>query len=79
MGRINRSVGKSAAGLRRWGKSWFRVPSGPMTIFFIFPKLLRVLKWALLYNEKRGLTTTVTPPLLGHAPLRKEEIGRSVG
>jgi hypothetical protein len=29
-----------------------------MTILLFFPRLLRVLKWGHLFDERRGLTTT---------------------
>jgi hypothetical protein len=58
-----RSVGEFAAGNRRHSKSWFRFPSGPMTIFLLFfPRLLLVLKWGFLFNDRKSLTTT------GHSP-----------
>jgi hypothetical protein len=41
--------------------SWLLVPSGPITIIF-FSRFLRVLRWSLLFNDRRGLTTT------GHSP-----------
>jgi hypothetical protein len=56
----DKSVSEIAAGPRQHSKSLFRVPSGP--IFLFFPGLLRVLKWDLLFNERRGLTPT------GHSP-----------
>jgi hypothetical protein len=37
-----------------------------MTIFLLFPRLLHVLKWGLLFDERRGLTTT------GHSPSIRE-------
>jgi hypothetical protein len=36
-----------AAGPRQYSQSWFRVRSGPMTIFLFFPRLLHVFKWGL--------------------------------
>jgi hypothetical protein len=53
------------SGPRQHSKYWFRVPSGPMTIFLFFPRRLRVLKWSLLFDERGGLTTTGHAPLLG--------------
>jgi hypothetical protein len=43
-------------------QSWFRDRSGHMTVYLIFPILLRVLKWCLLFDVRRGLTNT------GHYP-----------
>jgi hypothetical protein len=57
-----RSVGQIAAGPRLHSQFRFRVPSGHMTISLFFPRLLCVLKWGLLFDERRGLTTT------GHSP-----------
>jgi hypothetical protein len=31
---------------------------GPMTMFLFFPRLSRVLKWGLVFDERKGLTTT---------------------
>lgn len=39
-------------------QSWFQVPSGPMTIVLFLPKHLGVLKSGLLFDERRGLTTS---------------------
>jgi hypothetical protein len=48
-------------------QSYFRVPSEPMTIFLcFFTGLVRVLKWDLLFNKRRGLTAT------GHSPCTGE-------
>jgi hypothetical protein len=60
--RSGRSISEFAAGPLQHSKSWFRVPSGPMAIFLLFPRLLRILKWCLLFSERRDLTTT------GHYP-----------
>jgi hypothetical protein len=38
---------------------------GNHTIFLFLPRLLRVLKGGLLFNEGRGLTTAGHAPLLG--------------
>jgi hypothetical protein len=35
------------------------VPSGPMSIFSFISRQLRVLKWGLLFDERRRLATTV--------------------
>jgi hypothetical protein len=56
------AVEEIAPAPRQYSKSWFRDRSRPMTIFLFFPRLLRILKWGLLFDEKRGLTTT------GHFP-----------
>jgi hypothetical protein len=53
--RLDRSVGKIVAGPRQHSEFWSRVPSGPMTIFL----LLSLLKWGLLFNERKGPTTTL--------------------
>jgi hypothetical protein len=58
---FNRSVGCIAAGLHQHNRSWFQFRLGPR----VFPRLSLVLKWVFLFDEKRGLTTTVLSPLLG--------------
>lgn len=59
---VNESVQKTAAGPRQHNCSWHRTPSGAMVMFFL-SRLIPVFKWGLPFNEKRDLTTPVTPPL----------------
>jgi hypothetical protein len=56
-------VQKITAGPRQHSRSWYRTFSGLITIFLLFPVLLRVLKWGLLFDERRGL---ISP---GHSSL----------
>jgi hypothetical protein len=37
-----------------------------MTTFLLFPRLVRVLKWGLVFDVRRGLTVT------GHSPSAEE-------
>jgi hypothetical protein len=52
--------GYIAAGPRQHSHSWFRVPSGPVTIFLLISGHLCVLKCGLLLDERKGLTATVS-------------------
>jgi hypothetical protein len=56
-----RLVGDIAPGLRQHSESLFRVPLAPVGIIIFFPRLSRTLKWGLLLDGRRGLTT------IGHA------------
>jgi hypothetical protein len=39
-------------------RHWFQAQLGPITIFLVFSRLLRILKLGLLLCERRGLTST---------------------
>jgi hypothetical protein len=52
-----------AAGTCQHSQSWFWIPSGPTTISLFFPGLLCVLKWGIIFKERRGLATTCHFPL----------------
>jgi hypothetical protein len=41
-----------------------------MTISVFFPRLLRVLKWGLLLDERRGVTTAGHSPSTGNNSLK---------
>jgi hypothetical protein len=48
-----------SAGPRQHGHFGFRgPPSGPHDHIFVLSRLSRVLKWGLLFDERRGLTAT---------------------
>lgn len=56
---VQSSLGqKVVADPRQYSHSWFRAPSGSLTIFFCSFRLLRVSKWGLLFDDGRLLTTT---------------------
>jgi hypothetical protein len=66
------STRQIAAGPRQHSNSWFQVQSRPMAILYFFSRLLRVLKWGLLFDKRRGVITT------GHSPsTRGDSSGRS--
>jgi hypothetical protein len=44
---------------------WFKVSLGPITIIVVLSKTLRVLKWGLRFDERKGLTTTGHSPSIG--------------
>jgi hypothetical protein len=60
------SVGQFAAGARQHSKSWFQVPLSPWPYFCSFQHFC-VLKWGLLFNERRSHSPSAGGNLSQHS------------